>query len=436
MAHERKPSTTARAHERFVMKKKTFDMQFAHMYMSRLQALEPQVRAAVHADPDVAAAGVSILPKIIDLRVGDVCIITGTVFKLLKNKPNLLDEFVADEILAIEETEHAYSSENDELFLEDESGRVALKGKVDIAALVTGVILGVQGEMGPDGEGFAVTRVFLPAAAPQPTPLPARSDDAYVALLSGLSFGSSSVTQHPVATALAIDYLAGRLGADDEKAFVSSIVHTIIAGNSLSKPARDVLLEPVKKSSASELEVKPLQQLDLVLSSLTSTMPVDILPGAWDPSNVMLPQQPLAACLLPHAMRFATCSLVPNPYASSIDGVSFVGSSGQPVDSVLQCSLDQSPIDALEHLLLWRHLAPTAPDILDCYPSPDNDVFVLDACPHVLFAGNQPAFATKLVTGPEQQITRLVCVPSFASTGTFVLLNLKDLSVLPVTLTL
>ncbi|OQR80728.1 DNA polymerase alpha/epsilon subunit B [Achlya hypogyna] len=434
---ERKVSTAARQHERFLMQKKTFDNQFWNMYVARLAALEPTVRSAIAADPAYNATTAPILPKIIDLRVGDACVITGTVFKVLKNKPNLLDEFMADEVMSVEDTHLPLSSEHDELFLEDESGRVALTGKIDISSLVTGVVLGVQGEMGSDGEGFLVERIFLPAPAPQPAPLPQRQDDAYVALVSGLGLGSVTVHQHPLATALAIDYLAGRLvGSGEEKAFVASIVHTIVAGNSLSKPAKDVLLEPVKKSQSSEHEVKPLEQLDLLLASLAATMPVDILPGAWDPSNVMLPQQPLASCLLPQAMSLSTCQLVSNPYAMALDGVSFVGTSGQPVDSVVQCSQRQSPLDALGHMLEWRHLAPTAPDILSCYPSADTDVYVLDECPHVFFAGNQPEFQTKLVTGPQGQTTRLVCVPSFLSTGTIVLVNLRDLSCVPVTIAL
>ena len=53
----------------------------------------------------------------------------------------------------------------------------------------------------------------------------------------------------------------------------------------------------------------------------------------------------------------------------------------------------------MESLLTWRHLAPTAPDTLTCYPFQDRDPFVLEATPHVFFVGNQPAFKTTTVTG-------------------------------------
>jgi hypothetical protein len=53
----------------------------------------------------------------------------------------------------------------------------------------------------------------------------------------------------------------------------------------------------------------------------------------------------------------------------------------------------------LEAVLRWGHLVPTAPDTLTAYAFSDNDPFILADAPHVLFAGNQPAFATRLVEG-------------------------------------
>lgn len=53
----------------------------------------------------------------------------------------------------------------------------------------------------------------------------------------------------------------------------------------------------------------------------------------------------------------------------------------------------------LEATLQWRHIAPTAPDTLTCYPFTDDDPFIVTDCPHVYFVGNQPEYATKLMTG-------------------------------------
>lgn len=48
--------------------------------------------------------------------------------------------------------------------------------------------------------------------------------------------------------------------------------------------------------------------------------------------------------------------------------------------------------------LEWRHMAPTAPDTLWCHPYSTQDPFVLTSTPHIYIIGNQPSFATTLVT--------------------------------------
>ncbi|GBF91209.1 DNA polymerase delta small subunit [Raphidocelis subcapitata] len=85
-------------------------------------------------------------------------------------------------------------------------------------------------------------------------------------------------------------------------------------------------------------------------------------------------------------------------------------------------------LDLMECTLRWRHLAPTAPDTLTCYPFVSSDPFVLEECPHAYVVGNQPEFATRVITDPTGgQTVRLVAVPSFAATGSIVLLNLRTL---------
>jgi hypothetical protein len=56
-------------------------------------------------------------------------------------------------------------------------------------------------------------------------------------------------------------------------------------------------------------------------------------------------------------------------------------------------------LELLQKTLTWRHLAPTAPDTLTCYPFADDDPFVMQQCPHVMFAGNQPQFETRVMAG-------------------------------------
>ena len=42
----------------------------------------------------------------------------------------------------------------------------------------------------------------------------------------------------------------------------------------------------------------------------------------------------------------------------------FLGTSGQAVQDISKCSSNKDPVDILENILHWGHLAPTAPDTL------------------------------------------------------------------------
>jgi DNA polymerase delta subunit 2 len=82
--------------------------------------------------------------------------------------------------------------------------------------------------------------------------------------------------------------------------------------------------------------------------------------------------------------------------------------------------------------LRWRHLAPTAPDTLWCYPYFEKDPFVLQKSPHIYVIGNQPDYGTMLVEDEKGQPIRIIMVPRFVQSQTIVVLNTKTLEVQPV----
>ena len=92
--------------------------------------------------------------------------------------------------------------------------------------------------------------------------------------------------------------------------------------------------------------------------------------------------------------------------------MTFLGTSGQNVEDIDRYSTETERLPMLARLLEWGHLVPTAPDTLTAYSFPDRDPFVIDAAPHVLFAGNQPSFATRLVEGarPSVQVHQMSMV--------------------------
>lgn len=437
-----------------------------------------------------------ILNKIIDCEVlssEEECVLIGTVYKEMKLKPSILDEFkdnygISASVLPLGN----FSSDDDSLTLEDESGRIrlgGLLGKPDvIAALVTGVVLGVKGHVETVGT-FTVNDIILPGdnllysrIALNTTALPTPKDaDQHILLVSGLKFGSVGSPISPstlFSTQLLLDYIAGRIGESND-AVPKSIVKVIIAGNSV---VESTVLSKDKAVSAKQqaAAVAPLNQFDMFLAQLLASCPVDVLPGETDPSSINFPQQPLHPCLLPRAVRFKTnLKLVTNPYESSVavstpnindsTKLRILGHSGKPLsDIALQTSVaktvsvtsvavmdvetdanDDTGADTnnstdtdigaqyltmLENTVKWGNFCPTAPDSLPCYAFVDKDPFVLDlgaddsAMPDVIFAGNSPAYTSSLFESKDKRHkTRIVCVPSFHQARQVVLLNVNTL---------
>ena len=123
---------------------------------------------------------------------------------------------------------------------------------------------------------------------------------------------------------------------------------------------------------------------------------VDVMPGAHDPANFVLPQQPLHHCMLPQTRELTTFRTVSNPYSCRIGGRLVMGSSGQPILDILKNSDLEHSLDAMEKTLEWRHMCPTAPDTLGCYPYENEDPFIFDCCPDIYFAGNCDSYGDRL----------------------------------------
>ena len=112
-----------------------------------------------------------------------------------------------------------------------------------------------------------------------------------------------------------------------------------------------------------------------------------------------------------------------NPYSFTLGGANLLAHSGQAVHDVLLYSAGLEPLDVMrESLLQWRHMAPTAPDTLACYPFYDRDPFVVEATPHLYFCSNPRGdFATSVEQG-----VRFVAVPDFARNGQCVEVDLSS----------
>lgn len=406
--------------------KRDYERQYSNLYFSRLMTMAPLVQQRAHAKWDHLAP--HFCKSILELKEGQHCVIFGTVYKDMRLKPNILDEYYAREHYEAPPPERSkYCGADDKLVLEDQTGRAVLSGKnIPVDQLVTGVVLAVIGREVSSGE-FEVEDYTPCDFAPQ-APLKPPTEDAYVCLVSGFSISTTGKTLLPLQ--IFVDYVTGQLGSIKEQQFVSRIARVIIAGN---------LIGEVKKEKAEEIAeyarknldpdtVGYVKELDDFIAQIASSVPVDMMPGPNDPSNHIVPQQPLHRCMFPIANKVKTTKGVTNPYSFELEGVSFLGTSGQGVDDIYRFCATEDRLAIMENTLRWSHLFPTAPDTLGCFPYVDKhkDPFVIQSLPHIYFAGNQPAFQTKLLDAGDA-VVRIIAVPTFASTHSAVLVNLRTL---------
>jgi len=359
--------------------------------------------------------------------------------------------------------------------LEDESGRVRLTGPfLQSELLVTGCIVAVMGTENANGD-FEVIDSKIPDLPKHP---PASTDShastskgQKVAIVSGLNITGTS--DNSLALDMLMEWLLGESASPELQASAAQITRLIIAGDSLAEAnplnSRDDHLPNAstsgKKAShkkygydSASYDPAPVLQLDLLLATLLPSIPVTLLPGASDPANVSLPQQPLHAALFPRSRAYAAAASVANPAVNtsakaakqnvrvedagtfhpttnptlfSIGDNLFLGSGGQTIDDISKYISECTPLELMEYTLRWRLVAPTAPDTLWCYPYQSADPFVLrdGRCPHVYFVGNQAHFATTIVSGHDGQKVRCISVPKFSETGQVVLLDLESLEI-------
>ncbi|XP_019716734.1 DNA polymerase delta subunit 2 isoform X2 [Hippocampus comes] len=417
--------------ERFGVGERSFSRQYAHIYAARLMQMRPLLteKAEQKWGSDV------LVRKLCDLQAGEQCCIVGTLFKRMDLQPSILKEISEEHNLLPQPPRVKYISDTDELILEDELQRIKLEGKINRDRCVTGSVIAVYGAERNDGK-FTVED-FCTADLPAQSVRPALDSDRFVLLVSGLGLGSSHADSM-LGLQLLVDMVTGQLGDQGEQSGAATISRVLMAGNLLSQSTQDKdgstkAKYLTKKTQAGSVEA--IRLLDELLFQLVTSVPVDVMPGQYDPTNYTLPQQPLHRCMFPLSSVYPTLQLASNPYQATVDGVKFLGTSGQNVSDIVRYSSMNSHLEILEETLRLRHLAPTAPDTLGCYPFYMKDPFILEECPHVYFSGNAPTFESKRLTGADGQEILLVTVPTFHSTQTACLVNLRTLECEPISFT-
>ncbi|CAN6867107.1 unnamed protein product [Brassica oleracea] len=98
----------------------------------------------------------------------------------------------------------------------------------------------------------------------------------------------------------------------------------------------------------------------------------------------LLTGQPPISCLFPRSAPYNTFRSCRNLHSFDVDNIRFLGTYDKKINDLHKYSEAKSKLDFVEITLRWRHLAPTAPNTLNCYPFTDGDSFVIETCPHVI----------------------------------------------------
>ncbi|CAI9101018.1 OLC1v1038236C1 [Oldenlandia corymbosa var. corymbosa] len=411
---ERSQSSYTSMDERFQIDKEAYKgQQYSQIYFARLHLMRTLLYSMLpNLKPNVPVC------TVLGLEEGKQCIIVGTLYKHMKLKPSVLEEYSKERAAAPLAKPHNFMHPDDYLVLEDESGRVKLRGDALLPSLyVTGIVIGLLGKETGAGDFWVeeVIEAGLPEQIERPLKL---GEDKYVVLVSGLDIGKSS--SNPLLFQLLVDHITGHLGDEKEQNFAAKIVQVVVAGNCVELPRGLLNGQNLGSTDQSRLS-NPIEELDMMLTQIAAGVPLDIMPGPHDPANFALPQQPLHRCLFPGSSAYNTFRSCANPHWFKLDEVSLLGTSGQNIDDLEKYTDAKDKLDFLERTLRWRHLAPTAPNTLGCYPFTDRDPFLIETCPHVYFIGNQEKYETRLINGAEGQVVRLICIPKFSETGVAVM---------------
>jgi DNA polymerase delta subunit 2 len=182
------------------------------------------------------------------VRAGEEWVCIGTLYKNMALKPSVLAEYKDERGIsaAILVPAGHFTSDDDSLLLEDDSGRMNLQNALQtvpqnspqegseklsqerselppampVHALCTGLVVAVKGTVQPDGDllvadwcaaGLPAQPQAPPATLAKPLAKPLTAPRGSVLLVSGLLAGGS---HDPFPTRLFLDHLAGYLGGE------------------------------------------------------------------------------------------------------------------------------------------------------------------------------------------------------------------------------
>ncbi|KAL6933699.1 uncharacterized protein HGUI_03221 [Hanseniaspora guilliermondii] len=402
--------------------------QYFNIYNNRLNYFKPRI---INNAKSIFGSSIKVTSKVLDIQptllsqsikldqpkdsinTKGLIFTVGTIYTEMKYKPDILNQ-VSKDIYGMPESPSHYTIQNDsdradfsqnsEMLLEDESGRVVLKfdhfeAPKDI--LVTGVVVGIRGFVDVDN-CLQVLDCCYPEALSNKDLKIEDDEDSKILLISGLNIDKD--TNLPLLQKLQ-EFLAG------------------VSKN--TKVSRNVVFLGDSLTNYTNLNI-----MNDFLLTLIKSKTLTIIPSFNDPSDKALPQRPINMKLFERKLQINSNKLIcseTNPFY--LDKYRVILESGDSINDIVKYG-DYDGIESrseiLKGFIKWQNLVPTAPDTLNIMPFDINekqDPFVLkESYPKSLIVGNQP----ELININYNNV-QILGIPIFSKTKQVVELDLKTL---------
>lgn len=312
--------------ERFYIKDKNFNRQYAPLYAERLASMREDVKKA--ALKKWSSKGFQV-KQISDIEVNEKCIIIGTLYKEMEQKPSILKEVSEETMSIVQPIKERYTDPTDFLILEDELQRILLTGNINASEMCTGFVIALLGYENDESKFQIEEYCFKEILHKNNIEFPLKCPDSYIVFVSGLELSSKSDDLFKFQ--LFIDFLCGDFIDEDNEGMshvLSQTQRLIIAGNSLDSSTQSKDVHNKAKYLTKNYvagSVQSIKQLDEYIEQLANKIELDIMPGEYDPSNFMMPQQPLHPAMFTKSKVYQTFHTATNPYEFEVNGVQILG---------------------------------------------------------------------------------------------------------------
>lgn len=415
-----------------------FAYQYHHIYIKRLQALKDFYRESFKGQGEV-------IHDLIDVNKNydtDIYVV-GLVHKKMVKLPSYLKEREksAYQELVYHEKKELYTS-NDIVMIEDETAKLVLgstdniRTNIDLGEtfgldiFTTGCVICAKGQINEQSVFIVREVVFCSNIENKmySQPYSTTNEANYCALLAG--FNISHRSEQLISYETLHNFLC------NQNNNLTTRISTLLLFGGIVNELEDINTTHygsyMYKSESEALGTnisKYVTYVDKLLDGFLgeeqfkSKRVAIVVPGLNDPTDSMLPQNPLSNILFPRYKNTLRISFCKHPYTLEIKkGETIVVLDGLIIEDFRR----QSKLNFYETaklILATRNWAPTSPNTLEVFPFTSKDPLVIRTLPDALVVSGAPDFKLDelVINDNHKSRVKLVFVPNFDKSRKIVL---------------